>query len=93
MRAWRGAGLVVLLVSTTLVVGAAPAGAAPVAEPAPMAVAAAPTQVLSAGLSHTCAIRTTGAVTCWGGDLQGQSEVPAGTFTQVSGTSSNSATC
>ncbi|MCB1016810.1 MAG: carboxypeptidase regulatory-like domain-containing protein [Acidimicrobiales bacterium] len=50
-----------------------------------MAVAAAPTQVLSAGLSHTCAIRTTGAVTCWGGDLQGQSEVPAGTFTQVSG--------
>lgn len=35
---------------------------------------------LSAGLYHTCAIRTSGAITCWGDDRFGQvSQVPSGT--------------
>src|SRR5256885_2918230 len=39
---------------------------------------------VSAGGSHTCAIRTDGTVACWGDNSHGQATPPAGTFTQVS---------
>ncbi len=41
------------------------------------------TQV-SAGGSHTCGVKSDGAVACWGWNGYGQAERPAGTFTQVS---------
>ena len=39
---------------------------------------------VSAGRYHTCGIRDTGAVACWGADGHGQSTPPAGTFVSVS---------
>ena len=39
---------------------------------------------VSAGLAHTCGIRVTGTVECWGWDEYGQSSPPAGTFVSVS---------
>ena len=39
---------------------------------------------VSAGGSHTCGVRESGAVECWGLDKWGQSTPPAGTFTSVS---------
>jgi hypothetical protein len=41
------------------------------------------TQV-SAGRTHSCAVKTDGALACWGDDQDGQATPPAGTFTQVS---------
>ena len=38
----------------------------------------------SAGGAHTCGVSTTGNVTCWGRDDEGQATPPAGSFTQVS---------
>ena len=38
----------------------------------------------SAGGAHTCGVSTTGDVTCWGRDDEGQATPPAGSFTQVS---------
>ena len=40
---------------------------------------------VSAGVWHTCGLRETGAVECWGHDDSGQSTPPAGTFISVSG--------
>ena len=39
---------------------------------------------VSAGPSHTCGIRDTGEVECWGEDTDGQSRPPTGTFTSLS---------
>ena len=39
---------------------------------------------VSAGRNHTCAVRDTGAVACWGDNEHDQSVPPAGTFTSVS---------
>ncbi len=39
---------------------------------------------VSAGYSHTCAIRTNGAVECWGLNDHGQTDAPYGTFRAVS---------
>lgn len=35
-------------------------------------------EVVSAGLSHTCAIRSDGTAACWGDNFFGQSTPPAG---------------
>jgi len=39
---------------------------------------------ISAGRSHTCGVRETGAVACWGLDDDGQSTPPRGTFSALS---------
>ena len=39
---------------------------------------------VSAGNYHTCAIRSDGAITCWGYNEYGQTDAPAGRFTAVS---------
>ena len=39
---------------------------------------------VSAGLSHTCGVRTDGAVACWGDDLFGEFMPPSGEFSSVS---------
>ena len=39
---------------------------------------------LSAGEYHTCMVRDTGAVACWGSDIDGQATPPAGSFVSVS---------
>ena len=39
---------------------------------------------VSAGGWHTCSLRDTGTVACWGWDYSGQSTPPAGTFTALS---------
>ena len=36
------------------------------------------------GHVHTCGITTDGAVSCWGGNSDGQSRAPSGTFKSVS---------
>jgi len=41
------------------------------------------TQV-SAGNAHTCGVRTTGSVRCWGYNYYGQATPPLGSFTSVS---------
>ena len=46
---------------------------------------------VSAGRYHTCGVRDTGAVECWGNDFYGESSPPAGTFISVS--AGNSYTC
>ena len=43
-----------------------------------------PLSDISAGTLHTCAVRTNGALECWGDDRWGQANPPAGVFTQVS---------
>ena len=42
------------------------------------------TRAVSAGAYHTCAVRGTGAVACWGNDRYGQATPPSGTFVSVS---------
>ena len=39
---------------------------------------------LSAGVWHTCGLRETGAVECWGDNAWGQADAPAGQFSAVS---------
>ena len=39
---------------------------------------------VSAGISHTCAIRANGAIECWGWNQHGQADAPAGRFSAVS---------
>ena len=39
---------------------------------------------VSAGLAHTCALRISGIVRCWGDDSNGQTTVPQGTYSAVS---------
>ena len=39
---------------------------------------------VSAGNEHTCAIRESGAIECWGSNEYGQTDPPAGSFTAVS---------
>ena len=39
---------------------------------------------VSAGILHTCAIRDTGAIECWGRNNDDESDAPAGSFTAVS---------
>ena len=39
---------------------------------------------VSAGVSHTCALKTDRTVACWGDNGYGQTDARAGTFTQVS---------
>ena len=46
---------------------------------------------VSAGRYHTCGVRDTGAVECWGNDFYGESSPPAGMFISVS--AGNSYTC
>ena len=38
---------------------------------------------VSAGYFHTCGLRESGAIECWGSNLQGQSDAPAGSFSAV----------
>ena len=45
---------------------------------------------VSAGLHHTCGLRTDGTVVCWGLNKHGQSDAPAGHFTAVSAGSKQS---
>ena len=39
---------------------------------------------VSVGLSHTCGVKTDGAVACWGDDFLGQATPPSGEFSSVS---------
>ena len=39
---------------------------------------------VSAGQSHTCAIRTSGEIACWGQNDRGQTDAPDGSYTTVS---------
>ena len=39
---------------------------------------------VSAGADHTCGLRETGAIECWGDNLYGQADAPAGHFSAVS---------
>src|SRR5687768_8497855 len=45
---------------------------------------------VDAGTSHTCGIRTSGNLACWGANTSGQSTEPAGTFVAVSAGGSHS---
>ena len=45
---------------------------------------------ISAGLAHTCALRFSGIVRCWGDDSNGQTTVPQGTYSAVSAGSRHS---
>ena len=45
---------------------------------------------VSAGGWHSCGVRTSGSVECWGSDSYGQSSPPSGSFTTVSGGLSHS---
>ena len=38
---------------------------------------------ISAGTSHTCAIRTSGEISCWGANGFGQTDAPSGAFTAI----------
>ena len=40
---------------------------------------------ISAGDGHTCGVRTSGSVVCWGNNLGGQTDAPRGAFSAVSG--------
>ena len=40
--------------------------------------------MISAGVFHTCGVRTDGTLACWGYNNYGQATPPAGTFTEVS---------
>ena len=39
---------------------------------------------VSAGGAHTCSLRTTGEIECWGSNSAGQTDAPAGRFTAIS---------
>ena len=39
---------------------------------------------VSAGSGHTCAIRTSGEITCWGDNRSGETDAPEGRFTAIS---------
>ena len=41
-------------------------------------------RAVSAGFAHTCGVRTSGAIECWGDNNYGQSDAPAGSFSAVS---------
>ena len=58
-----------------------------------IAIGAAPATgfvAVSAGYRHTCAIRESGEIECWGDNDYGQSTPPAGSFTAVSANASHS---
>ena len=40
-------------------------------------------EAVTAGDTHACALRTDGAVACWGGNDYGQSDAPDGTYEAV----------
>ena len=44
-----------------------------------------PSLEVTAGIYHTCGLKTDGTLACWGDNSDGQSTPPAGTFTQVAG--------
>lgn len=46
---------------------------------------------ISAGITHTCGVRTTGDIACWGRNDLGQSDAPGGRFDQVA--AGSHATC
>ena len=46
--------------------------------------AAPPYTAVSAGVGHTCAIRESGEIACWGDNSGGQSDAPEGSYTAVS---------
>ena len=50
-------------------------------------------RAISAGHSHTCAIRDDGTIECWGRNAYGLTDAPAGSFTAVSANTGGSITC
>ena len=39
---------------------------------------------VSGGYYHTCGVRPSGSVECWGSNMNGQTTAPSGTFSSVS---------
>src|SRR4051812_1022144 len=73
-----------LLLAVGLLSMPAPAAAANVAVAPSVATVTAETNgVLDAGGSHSCAVRPSGSLTCWGNDLAGNSTPPTGPFISV----------
>ena len=61
----------------------------PSAEPTPPATVPGPPatagfSAVDSGGAHSCGLRADGAVTCWGGNENGQAQAPAGQFSAVS---------
>ena len=49
----------------------------------PAALPTEPMKAVSLGLNHACAIRMNDTAFCWGDDTVGQTQVPAGSFTEI----------
>jgi Regulator of chromosome condensation (RCC1) repeat len=76
--------------AATPVIEGADATADPTAVPGALAIAA-PFSEITAGASHTCAMTSTGEISCWGSNDDGESTPPPGTYKAVS--AGNAFTC